>query len=303
MLISVIIPVFNAEKYIEETILSILNQSHKELQIICVDNNSTDNSVNIIKTLKEKFSIIELYFEKQIGANYARNLGIEKAKGVYVQFLDSDDVITKNKLKDQSEFLDKSNLDIVVSDRAVFDSNLKNKLNELEFSSIIDSPLEIAISQIIITGNPLYRLEFVKKIGGYLANLKSAQDWEFHIRLFLNNPKFGYLKGVYLHSRFLKNSLSNSNYITVSDNACYSIGIHKEELLRHKVFLDKYAYKKILFTYFISFLHSTKFDIYKDEFLFWYKLNNGKQVFSFVNKILITLLGINNYLKIKKKIV
>lgn len=300
MLISVVIPCYNCEDYIEETIESVLGQTNCEVQIVCVDNNSTDSSVDIIKEIAKVNPSVELYFEKQIGANYARNLGIKKSRGEYIQFLDSDDVITSSKLEEQVNFMISNNLDVVVSDRKVFDSKLEREIESYQFPEIEKTPLETAISKIIITGNPLYKRSVVIGVGAFLEGLKSAQDWEFNIRLFLENPRVGYLPGYYLKSRTLTDSLS-SNYIEVSDNACYVIGKHKKKLVSNIVYKDMNVLRKILFTYLISYQNSYQnSDLYKSEFLFWYKLGSGKGVFSFKNRFFISLFGVNFFLFLKK---
>jgi len=299
MLISVVIPCYNCENYIKDTIFSVLNQTHQQIQVICVDNNSTDNTVNVIKSLLASNLSIEFYSEKRVGANYARNLGLSKAKGDYIQFLDSDDIITPNKFKEQLESIMKKDSDLVVSDRIVFDATLEKEITRYEFSSIIKNPLQIAISEIIITGNPIYKTSFVRKIGGYKDNLQSSQDWEFHIRCFLNNPKLTYLKGTFLHSRTLVDSLSNKDYVSVSNTACLVINEYKKQLIKHKVYLDFAAYKKILFSYFISYIHTKELH-FKEEFLFWYSINNGIKVFSGINKLMIKSIGIKYFLQFKK---
>jgi len=303
MLISIVIPCYNCEKYIKETIESVLNQTHKDVQIICVDNNSTDKTIEIIQSLIVKNKNIELYSERRAGANYARNLGLEKSKGKYIQFLDSDDVITKDKLEKQSSYLDQNNLDIVISDRKKFNSSLKLELGKYLYSDLLEKPIESSIYSNITSGNPLYRTEFVKNIGGYLGNLKTSQDWEFHIRLFFNNPKAGYLKGFFFYVRAVEDSLS-SNYVKVSNTSCWVINKFKKEFKEEKVYLNEKVRDKILFTFFISYIHAKDEELaYKKEFLYWYKLSNGINSFSGINKLLIKLMGIKNYLSLKRKVI
>ena len=161
--------------------------------------------------------------------------------------------------------------------------------------------LKTSVSKIIITGNPLYKKKIVVENGAFLEELKSAQDWEFNIRLFLTNPKIGYLAGFYLKSRSLSDSLS-SDYIEVSHNACKVLSIHKIKLIESRVYEDINVLSKILFMYLISYINSDKDkEQFKEEFLFWYKLGNGKKVFSTLNKIIISLLGIKLFIYLKKK--
>lgn len=101
-LVSVIIPMYNSEKYIRETILSVLNQTYKNIEIIVIDDGSSDNSAGIVKTMADKFeNVIKYYYENNAGVSRARNKGIENANGKYVAFMDSDDLWMPDKLEKQ----------------------------------------------------------------------------------------------------------------------------------------------------------------------------------------------------------
>ena len=91
--ITVVIPVFNTEKYLDECLDSVCNQTYKNLQILCVFTESKDNSLNILKKWKEKDARIEIIYRNDGGLGGARNEGIKFAEGKYIFFLDSDDYI------------------------------------------------------------------------------------------------------------------------------------------------------------------------------------------------------------------
>lgn len=98
-LVSIIIPVYNAEKYISRCLDSIINQSYKNIQIIVIDDGSTDNGVLILDKYKEDDNRISVYRTENRGVSYARNLGIEKAKGEYFVFVDADDFVQKDMIE------------------------------------------------------------------------------------------------------------------------------------------------------------------------------------------------------------
>nr|BCB22806.1 glycosyltransferase family 2 protein [Erysipelothrix tonsillarum] len=105
-LVSVIVPMYNSEKTITRTINSILNQTYKNIEILVVDDISTDNSVEIIKQYMLSHSNIKLFeLKEKGGASIARNLAIKKANGKYIAFLDSDDTWKHNKLACQIKFM------------------------------------------------------------------------------------------------------------------------------------------------------------------------------------------------------
>src|ERR1700749_1504646 len=98
--ISVIIPCFNAERFIADCLFSVLEQTHKSIEIICVNDGSFDNSLLILNEFQQKYpDIINVISVPNQGASKARNLGLLKATGDYIQFLDADDVITSEKFE------------------------------------------------------------------------------------------------------------------------------------------------------------------------------------------------------------
>lgn len=96
---SVIIPVYNVEKYIEECLISVLNQTLKEIEIICIDDGSTDDTLRILNNLKEEDSRICIISQENKGLSSARNQGILKSKGQYIFYLDSDDKLELDALE------------------------------------------------------------------------------------------------------------------------------------------------------------------------------------------------------------
>ena len=111
-MISVIIPVYNVEKYIERCVKSVLNQTYQDFEILLINDGSTDNSGKICEELAFKHEQIRLIEQKNQGVSAARNIGIEKAKGEFLTFIDSDDFIDKNYLKILFDSLIKNNADI-----------------------------------------------------------------------------------------------------------------------------------------------------------------------------------------------
>ena len=104
-LISIILPLFNAQKYIKDCIKSVINQTYSNWELIIVDDASTDDSINIVSRLMLRDSRIKLIECKENfgGPAKPRNIGIKKSKGLYVAFLDNDDIWLPEKLKKQME--------------------------------------------------------------------------------------------------------------------------------------------------------------------------------------------------------
>lgn len=99
VLVSVIVPVFNTEKYLKKCIESILNQSLRNIEIIFIDDGSTDNSLTIIEEYAKKDKRIKIISKLNEGQGIARNMGITEACGQYIAFIDSDDFVEKDMLE------------------------------------------------------------------------------------------------------------------------------------------------------------------------------------------------------------
>ena len=112
--ISVIIPVYNVEKYLETCLNSVINQTYKNLEIIIINDGSTDNSLSICKKYEKLDKRIILIDQDNKGLSGARNVGIKKATGDYIHFLDSDDYINLNYYEKMIEALDNTDADMVV---------------------------------------------------------------------------------------------------------------------------------------------------------------------------------------------
>jgi glycosyltransferase involved in cell wall biosynthesis len=236
--VSVIIPCYNAEKFISECLTSVINQTYKNIEIICVDDGSSDSSLSILNEFQLKYpDTVKVISVPNHGASKARNIGLAMATGDYIQFLDADDIITPEKLERQlAGFSD--NVDLVVSDRLQKSFDLTETLETNIFSDILINPLETAVTKIIITGNPLYKKNIVVALNGYNEKISSCQDWEFHLRIILKGYKIKYIPGVFFITRVVSGSLS-SNWVKVFIQSTEIIYELKNRLKEHPMMNDK----------------------------------------------------------------
>lgn len=116
MKVSVIVPVYNVEKYIKKCLNSLVNQTLDEVEIVVVNDGSPDNSQKIIDEYTKKYKNIKSYVKKNGGLSDARNYGIKKATGKYISFVDSDDYIRKDMLEKMYNYAIQKNFDVVVCD-------------------------------------------------------------------------------------------------------------------------------------------------------------------------------------------
>ena len=111
-LISVIVPVYNVEKFLDKCISSIVNQTYKNLEIILIDDGSTDESVQICDKWQEKDNRVRLTHKENTGVSDTRNIGLEKTTGEYICFVDSDDYIEPDYIENLYKSLTENNADI-----------------------------------------------------------------------------------------------------------------------------------------------------------------------------------------------
>ena len=180
MKISVIVPVYNTESYLRECLECIINQTFKELEIICVNDCSTDNSLEILKQYAEKDKRIKIInHEANKGLSAARNSGIKEARGKYIAFVDSDDRVDLNFFEKLYESITKTNSDISAATILRVHKNIKKirvKFDEERTYYSLKDRLEICnIPKCCYVWNKLYKKEIIKEIlfkeGAYFEDI------------------------------------------------------------------------------------------------------------------------------------
>lgn len=131
-LISVIVPVYNVEKYLERCLESIVKQNYNNYEVIIINDGSTDNSQNIIETYALKYTMINAYSRENKGLLYTRVDGVNKAKGKYIMFVDSDDWLENNALRVFANEIDKYDYDIIRANYNIFLGEKIQKVNDLK---------------------------------------------------------------------------------------------------------------------------------------------------------------------------
>ena len=128
--ISIIMPVYNDEEYLKEAIRSIQDQTMSDIELICVDDGSTDSSLDILNELSSKYDFIQVFSQENQGSGSARNKGLDVAEGEFIAFLDSDDIyIDNNALKVMYDTAKLHDADIVSANLSSFNPK-RNLLNE-----------------------------------------------------------------------------------------------------------------------------------------------------------------------------
>lgn len=234
--ISIIVPVYNVEAYLKECLNSLLNQDFNgEYEIICVNDGSTDNSIEILKEYEKTNDKIVLVDQKNKGLSGARNTGFKNAKGKYIMFLDSDDYLKHNKVISLLyEEVEKNSLDFVVADfeydyeeksknyRIQRSESIKNKvMNGREFFD-----LGIKTKSIMsVVWNKLYRRDFLEKNNLWFYEGIIYEDMEFTPRVYYLAPRVKYIDEVIVKYRQREGSIMSGvntkkmdNYLVVAES-------------------------------------------------------------------------------------
>lgn len=187
-MISVIMPVYNSEKYLKESIESILNQTYKNLEFIIIDDGSTDNSLKIIQEYKLVDNRIKVITRENKGLIFSLNEGIALANGQYIARMDSDDISLSRRLEKQIRFLDeRKDIDIVATHISAFgDASLEIKEQiERRYNLFInESNMEIKIFDDIPICHPsvMMRKSVLEQLQGYSNKYPCAEDYDLWMR-------------------------------------------------------------------------------------------------------------------------
>jgi len=182
-LISIIIPVYNVEKYVDECIKSVINQTYQNIEIILIDDGSKDESGNICDEYGKKDKRIKVIHIDNGGVSKARNIGLDQAKGQYITFIDADDYVEENYIEQLYEQCKIDNVDISITGTTDFkDDNLEIECKSRKYKKIINS--ETAIKEILnekffvsVIWGKMYKKELWNNIR-FNLNTKIAEDLE-----------------------------------------------------------------------------------------------------------------------------
>jgi len=179
--ISVVMPLYNAEKYVEKTIRSILNQTYKDFELIIVDDCSTDNSVQVVESIQD--NRIKLFRnEENKGIAYTRNRALENSSGKYIAIMDDDDIAPEYRFEVAMDFMDRNpHIDVVGGNTCIIDEN--DAVVGI-FPQAIRNPklvkAQLMLGNIFGNSTALIRREFIEKHHiRYKHNMYGAEDYRF----------------------------------------------------------------------------------------------------------------------------
>ncbi len=216
LLFSIIIPVHNRGKYIKDTLRSVVGQEYRPIQLILVDNNSTDNSISEAKEYLSAYESkdFEVVYAKETkpGACAARNKGVTLANAPYIMFLDDDDSLINFKAVSQIvERFESSGADIVGFKAQLYYSYKKKKIRHFSFSNDIKEQI---LHCMLSTQCYASKRTFFDRVGGWDERIKRWQDWNLGVRLMLLSPTIEWIKEEPLVTiRVHKDSITGGGYL------------------------------------------------------------------------------------------
>lgn len=216
--VSIIIPVYNRELLIAESLDSILQQSYSNWECIVVDDGSTDATEKIILKYCKNDSRFKYYkrpTDRLKGANACRNYGFELSKGNYIQWFDSDDLMHKDKLKKKVDLLKHSSANFGVCEGIEYEGNTQNVIQYWNNICSENPLIDHIIGKVNFhTNGPLFKREFLKGKILFNETLQRKQEWEFYSRLLSFSTNYICLNEVLYYFRSHENSINGNNEIS-----------------------------------------------------------------------------------------
>ena len=221
--VSVIVPVYNVEKYLRKCLESLVNQTLKEIEIICINDGSEDSSLDILNEYASKDSRLKIVTQENSGLSIARNNGIKLAKGEYIGFVDSDDWVDINFFENLYNGAIKNNADIAVASiRKVLEDKIEEyviKYNVEKTETRVDKKYKLAqIPKFNYVWNKIYKTSAFKKLGIFFKEHTYFEDIYFSPRVVYYLPCMTSVKNTAYYYRYNNSSITqNINAKKIND--------------------------------------------------------------------------------------
>ena len=235
--ISFVVPVYKSEKYIRRCLDSLVKQSLEDIQIVCVNDGSPDNSLSILKEYEAKYSSIKVISKENGGVWYARLDGVRAADGEYIGFLDADDYVEKDFAKLMYESVSKNQSDIAVCGFKRIDENTRKVLSqEMKYASsriiYMDKNPEEIISINTALWNKIYKADVLKATFNVKSPPRILEDAMFISLVYINAHKISFVDE-YLH-----------NYMVIDGSAMHSLKSNDIDKIKASMLEVKEEYLK-----------------------------------------------------------
>ena len=286
--VSVIVPIYNKEEYLKECLDSLIHQSLKEIEIICIDDGSTDDSLTILTNYSRKDSRIKIFSQENSGPGSARNKGINEANGEYIAFIDADDWIELDSLEKLYVNAKQYGSDLVLFNAIEHLPN--NKCNpRIYFKESINGKFtynqqkNLVLNNYLIVCTKLHKNTFLQKNDIYFSESDLFEDVYFHIKSVLEAKSISYLNEILYNYRRTQTNTRQSKSIKSRKSFVFlDILVNIKELLKDKnIFNDfKINYYEFKLTELFNLFNNIENE-YKSEFFYLLKSDFEKDEISF----------------------
>lgn len=236
MKVSVIIPVYNSEKYLDRCLNSLVKQSYSDIEVIIIDNGSEDNSVNIIKEYSKNDKRIKLYTCNTSGASSARNLSLNMASGEYALFVDSDDYVSEYYVEKMTSCVKSKKVMVLCNNQEIW----KCRIDERQLFENVDYEIlskeevikEIASGRAGLVCSKLVDLSIVKENNiQFDTNVKLSEDLLFFLEIAKYTEDFIHInESLYFYDRRNENSITRRYLENAWENQIYVLNKIKQIL-------------------------------------------------------------------------
>lgn len=305
MNLSLIISLFNEEKFINKCLDSAINQKLEKMEIICVDDGSTDNTLKILKEYSKKDSRIKIISHENIGLGASRNKAMEIAKGEYIAFLDGDDFLDENALKESYYEAKSKNTDITMFQMINYDNktgktyendwfnlnNLDESFENTVFNS--DRTKDFLFTLSVSACQKIYKKSFLKSIDAKFPEGIYFEDNPFFYYVWLKASRISIIRKHFYYRRKHENSITHKcdeKFLDIipSGNILFEMFIkndfykdYKEDLINYKIDAYRLTINSITKDAKEEFYNRTKYEFgilnngeYKEDFLKYMSKNN-----------------------------
>lgn len=242
-LVSVVVPVYNVEKYIGECVSSILKQTYKNLEVIVVSDGSPDGSVGICRKLQETDKRVRIIEKENGGVSSARNIGIQGAQGDYLMFVDGDDWLELNAVETLLFAMKKNKVDASFSncyyrnEDAVVRATQVKKIDRIDANELIEKQLKYQF-----LASPWLTLVRLTKVKQCLfdESIHTLEDWEYNFRMLTCIQSATIIDSPFYHYREVQGSTSKSK-LNAKKMTCFQIPKRIQDYVK----LNKLPYQKL----------------------------------------------------------
>ena len=252
--VSIIVPVYNVAEYLDECMISLVNQSLKDIEILCVNDGSTDNSLEILEEYAKKDSRITVFTIENSGVSQARNYGIKHAKGEYIGFVDSDDYVDETMFEKLYISCKQNDLDISMCQISLFDDETGEVNNDLDYYNLkvfkrldkevfnTDDTTEFTCNIVVNVYNKLYRKTLLEDNSIIFPPNLIFEDELFFMKTYLLAKRISLVNEfLYFYRLNRKGSIT---YLEKENNYADMVSIYKKERQIFKE-LNKYDEYKV----------------------------------------------------------